>query len=293
MTQGALAWRLLVISAFWGAGFPLIRHVAAQMPPLALATARGVVAVLAVGLFLGVTRRLGWPRRGMWRHVLVIGTCNGWLPNLMTAVALAHIGAGAAAMIQAATPLMVAGLAALLLREERPGRWALLGLLLGFLGIGAIVGPAAVEGGASLWGAALMLATALSYSLGTIYLRRVQPQGAASELVLGQQVVAAVVAGALSLGLDPPGAYDQPREIWLVLVLLGVLGSAVPLTMFMRLVQQVPATRASVVGYLQPVWATLLGAALLAEWPEARVLAGGAVVILGVWLATMGRLRSG
>ena len=40
------------------------------------------------------------------------------------------------------------------------------------------------------------------------------------------------------------------------------------------------------VGYLQPVFAALFGALLLAEFPEWRVLAGGAVVLAGVWLAT-------
>ena len=40
------------------------------------------------------------------------------------------------------------------------------------------------------------------------------------------------------------------------------------------------------VAYLQPVCATLLGVLLLGEWPEPRVLAGGAVVLAGVWMAT-------
>jgi drug/metabolite transporter (DMT)-like permease len=67
---------------------------------------------------------------------------------------------------------------------------------------------------------------------------------------------------------------------------LAVFGSAIPLTLFLGLVQRARATDASMVGYLQPVCATLLGALLLGEWAEPRVLAGGAVVLAGVWLAT-------
>ncbi len=65
-----------------------------------------------------------------------------------------------------------------------------------------------------------------------------------------------------------------------------MLGSAIPLTLFLALVQRARATDASMVGYLQPACATLLGALLLGEWAEPRVLFGGAVVLAGVWLAT-------
>lgn len=286
MSQSSLAWRLLLISFLWGSSFPLLRFVALQMPPLALGAARGAIAALAVLAFLAVTRQVRRFDARAVRHALVIGTCNGWLPNVMTAVALERIESAPAALIQAAAPLMVGALSVLLLHEERPGRRAVLGLLLGFAGIALIVGPAAFSGGASLTGALLMLATALSYSLGTIYVRYVKPDMPGSQIALGQQVVAAGVALPLSLALEPAAAFAQPMGVWLGLLTLGVFASAVPISLFVSLVQKVPATRASMVGYLQPVWATLIAALWLSELPSARVLAGGLVVLAGVWLAT-------
>ena len=286
MSQSSLAWRLLVISFFWGASFPLMRHIAADMPALALGGTRGAIAACAVFLFLWITRQLAGINRRMIRHILVVGTCNGWLPNLMTATALQSIEAAPAALIQAAAPLIVAVLSILLLKDEKPGLRAGIGLGIGFLGIALIVGPAAFAGGASLTGALLMLATAASYSCGTIYVRLMRPEASAAQLALGQQFVAALVALPLSLAFDPIGAFDQPAGIWFGLVLLGVFASALPLSLFLGLVQRVPATRASVVGYLQPVWAAIIAALWLSELPEARVVAGGLVALGGVWLAT-------
>ncbi|MCX7685288.1 MAG: DMT family transporter [Acetobacteraceae bacterium] len=284
----ALWWRLAVIGALWGSSFPLLRLVANEMPPAALATARGAFAALSVLLFLWATGAIkGW-RQDLWRHALVIGSLNGWLPNVLTAIAMGSVESATAALIQSATPLFVALLVFLVLQGERPGPRGWAGLLVGFGGIVVIIGPAAFGGGATVLGAACMLATALSYAAGTVYARWAQP-GAAAPLAFGQQLVAALGAAILSAGVDPLSAYAQPGWVWLVVLLLAAGASALPLTMFLALLQRARATDAAMVGYLQPLFAGVIGALLLAELPEPRVVLGGAVVLAGVWLATSRR----
>ena len=279
----ALWWRLVVIGALWGSSFPLLRLVAAEMSPLALAALRGGFAAAAVFGYLAVTRQLGG--RLQLRHWLVLGTTNGWAPNLLTAVALGGIEAAPAALIHAATPLIVAMLSVPLLNDERPGPRSLAGLLLGFAGIAVILGPDALAGRASFSGGLLILASGCSYALGTVYARRVRPE-APAQLALGQQLVSGGVAGMLALPFAAEGAFALPAASWLVVALLGVLGSALPLTMFLSLLARARATDAALVGYLQPPFAAALGAAMLGEFPSPLVLAGGAVVLAGVWLAT-------
>jgi drug/metabolite transporter (DMT)-like permease len=276
--------QLLVISALWGASFPLLRFAAGSMPPFALAAARGAIAALAIGAFL-LWRGGGWHGRLAWWPILVAGTLNGWLPNVLTAVALTRVESAPAALIQSSTPLIVALLSLVALREERPGPGMLAGLALGFCGIATIIGPQAWRADASAGGLLLMLAVSASYAMGTIYIRRARPPDA-TQLVLGQQMMAGTIALALSLAFDSPGAFAQPAEIWLVLVLLGVFASAVPLSLFVLLLRRARATEAAMVGYLEPPFAALLAGLWLAEIPEMRVLAGGMVVLAGVWLAT-------
>lgn len=281
-----LWWRLLVIGGLWGSSFPLLRMVAVEMPPFALAACRGAFAALAVFAFLAATRQLGGPLQ--LRHWLVLGTTNGWVPNLLTALALNRIEAAPAALIHAGTPLLVALLAVPLLRDEPLSRRGAAGLALGFAGIAVILGPAAFAGNASFTGGLLILISGLSYALGTVYARRVRP-GAPAQLALGQQVVSGGVAGLLSLPFDPGTAYDQPAWVFGVVLLLGAFASALPLTMFLTLLTRARATDAAMVGYLQPPFAAALGAALLGEWPAPAVLVGGAIVLAGVWLATSRR----
>jgi drug/metabolite transporter (DMT)-like permease len=279
----ALWWRLLVIGGLWGASFPLLRMVAAEMSPFALAALRGSFAALGVFAFLVVTRQLAGPMR--IRHWLVLGTTNGWVPNLLTALALGNIEAAPAALIHAATPLIVALMSVVLLREERPGPRSAAGLLVGFLGIAVILGPDAFAGSASFTGGVLILLSGVSYAAGTIYARRVRP-GAPAQLALGQQLVSAGVAGLLSLPFSPSEAYALEPWQFGVVALLGIFASAIPLTMFLSLLARARVNDASMVGYLQPPTAAAVGALLLGEVPSPLVLAGGAIVLAGVWLAT-------
>jgi drug/metabolite transporter (DMT)-like permease len=283
LTGPALWWRLLVIGALWGSSFPLLRLVAMDMSPFALAALRGLFAAAGVLAFLVVTRRLGG--RLQFRHWLVLGTTNGWAPNLLTAYALSSIEAAPAALIHAATPLIVALMTVVVLREERPGRRGLAGLLVGFAGIVVLLGPAALAGHASFTGGLLVLLSGVSYAAGTIYARHARPESPA-QLALGQQLVSGTAALLISLPLAPAGAYAVPAETLLVIALLGIFASALPLTMFLGLLARARVTDASMVGYLQPPFAAAVGALLLGEVPSLLVLVGGGIVLAGVWLAT-------
>lgn len=283
LTGPALWWRLILIGGLWGCSFPLLRLVAAEMSPFALAALRGGFAALGVFVFLLVTRQLAG--RLPLRHSLVLGATNGWIPNLLTAVAMSRIESAPAALIHASTPLLVAILSVPLLRDERPGARGVAGLLVGFAGIALILGPDAVSGQASFLGGMLILLSGVSYALGTIYARRVRP-GAPAQLALGQQLVSGGVAALLSIPLAPAGAYDLAPWMIGVAAILGIFASALPLTMFLGLLARARVTDASLVGYLQPPFAAAAGALMLGEVPSALVITGGAIVLAGVWLAT-------
>ena len=287
MTGWPLWWRLLLISSLWGSAFPLMRFAVATIPPWWLASGRALLAASAVALWLALRGRPVLPRGAMLRHALVLGTLNGWVPNILGSASMARIDSATGALVQATTPLMVALLAVAALPAERPGPRTAAGLLVGFAGIAVIAGPGVAGGGAAGIGALLMLLVALSYASGTVYVRAARP-GAADELAFGQQIGGGIAATLIAFALEPAGppAGAAGPGPWAAVAALAVFGSAVPLTLFLGLVQRARATDAAMVGYLQPVCATLLGALLLGEWAEPRVLLGGAVVLAGVWLAT-------
>jgi drug/metabolite transporter (DMT)-like permease len=159
---------------------------------------------------------------------------------------------------------------------------------MGFAGIALVIGPGGLSGSGTLVGAALILCATFSYAVSTVWVRR-SPRGAAAPLALGQQAVSGVLSGMLALAVDGPAALVQPPAVWMVAVILAIFATAVPLTMFLGLVTRARAADSAMVGYLQPVFATLIAAVWLGEMPSWRVVAGGLVVLASVWLVTSRR----
>ena len=287
LTGLGLWLRLLTIAALWGAAFPLIRYLAAYFPPFAMAGVRGALAAVAVLVFLGFRRQLGGIGRSVLLAACVLGVFSGVLPNTLIPMALLRMEAAPASLVQAAGPLIVTLLAGALLPQERPTARMLGGVAVGFLGIALVIGPGGLGGGTAT-GALLVLAATASYAISTVWVR-MAPRGPAAGLALGQQAASAVISGSLALAVDGPGALVQPPHVWMLAVLLAIVATAVPLTLFLGLVARARAADAAMVGYLQPVFATIIAAVWLGEVPEPRVVAGGVVVLAAVALVTTRR----
>ncbi|HEY8382115.1 MAG TPA: DMT family transporter [Microvirga sp.] len=283
-----LVSHLLGCSIFWASGFLFIKF-AGDVNPFVIAAMRGLVGAASLLAFFAVQGLSVLPRDGEWRAWAVLGTLNGWGPNVLVAYALTQITTASAAMIQAAGPLIVALLAHFMFAEERLSVRRLFGVLVGFAGMGILIGPAALpDSGISPTGALAMVATAVSYAAGNLFARSVKTADPA-RLALGQQIFSAVPATALALALIGPAAFATVPAHAAPLLGLGVLATAIPIVLFMRLIHGAGPTRASMVGYLMPVWTTILAILFLGEHVGPRELLGGAVVLTGVAMVSFGR----
>src|SRR5271165_2610633 len=285
---------LIIISGTWGSSFVFVKLITGSMHPFAFAASRGFIAMSALLAWLALRRRKlpaddtpsppsPWKNVG---HMVVLGTTNGWLANVLTAIAVSRVDSAVVAMLQASVPLMVAVLAHFLFVEEpfRPRQFV--GILTGLTGILLIVGPVAVLGGrGSLIGIAAMLLTALSYACGTVYGRHIASTNPAA-LACGQQACGAIIATIISLLFEPLAEWSQPATVWLLLVVVGVICSAVPTALYLRLLALAASVPAALVAYLQPVWATLLGWAILGEQVRAMSWLGTGIVVVGVVVTT-------
>jgi drug/metabolite transporter (DMT)-like permease len=288
---------LTVVSAGWGSSFLFTRLIGNAVPPFAYAATRGFVAMTALLIWLAISATTveGWRtrlgNRKALRHMFVLGTTNGWLSNVLVVIAVSHVDTGIVAMVQAGVPLMVAAMAHFIFDEERFEAKQLIGLTIGMIGIVLIAGPLAAAGGRGLLiGVAAMLLAALSYACGTVYARRIATNDPAA-LACGQQALGALVATVISIMGEAPALSVQPMRIWLCFVILGVVCSAVPTVLYLALLARTTSVRASLVAYLQPVWATLLGLAVLGEQVRPLALFGTALVIIGVAVSSRNRFR--
>jgi drug/metabolite transporter (DMT)-like permease len=294
VSLSALWVNLIVISGTWGSSFVFVKLITESMQPFAFAASRGFIAMSVLLVWLALQRRplpaYDSPSRfSPWKnlgHMVVLGTTNGWLGNVLVAIAVSRVDSAVVAMLQASVPLMVAVLAHIFFVEEPFRARQFAGIVTGLTGILLIVGPVAVFGGrGSLLGIAAMLLTALSLACGTIYGRHVAAANPAA-LACGQQACGAIIAAFISLLFEPRGDWNQPVKIWLLLAVVGVVCSAVPTALYLRLLARAASVPAALVAYLQPVWATLLGWAILGERVRTVALLGTGIVVIGIVVTT-------
>lgn len=283
----AAAWRqLLVISAAWGTALMWLKLAAPALGPFTLTFWRGIVALAALAAFLALRGTRPRVRLG---DALFLGTTNGWLSSALMAFAMGRIDTAPAALVAAAMPLILAVLSHLLLPGERLTRHGVAGIVMGFAGIALVLGPdvlAASTG--STAGFLAMFGCACSYATGATYGRWSRPADAAATAA-GQQAVSIVVSALFAVlsgqGIAPPPDLGTALSV----LALGTVATALPMVLYWRLLARAPTATAGFVDYLIPLWATLIAVTILGERPQPTALAGGALVLGGIAVAS-GRL---
>ena len=278
---------LVLLGVVWGGGFLFIRIAVPSFGPLVLVDLRVLIAGLV--LLLWAAAREGIPpfwRR--WREYLVLGALNVALPFTLIAWAALAVSASLSAIMMATIPLFTAPIAAIQLNERVSGRQAA-GLIVGFIGVGILVGlnplPMTREFGVAV---SALLAAAALYALGGVYTARRFTGASPVESTIGQQFGAFVLLFPFAL-LRPP-TERPPLSAIGALLILAVFSSVLAYLLFFRLISSVGATKTATVSYLIPLFGTLWGVALLQERVGLETLAGMIVILSGVVLATGTRL---
>lgn len=274
--------RLLLLAAIWGASFLFMRIGVPVFGPGKLIALRvGLGALFLAALAWWWNRPPQW--RQHWRHYGFLGVFNSGLPFLLYAFAAQSLNASLLAIINAATPIFGALVAALWLRTPL-SRSALAGLSLGFGGVLLIVGSEAGSRSEGAWLAALAaLCAPLCYALATGYAKK-----HASTLDAFDQAHGSLWAASLSvlpLALLTPARQVPDSGDWLAVAALALLCTGWAYLIYFRLVRDIGPARTLTVTFLIPVFGVLWGALFLDEAVTPAMLAGGAVVLLGTALA--------
>ena len=265
----------------WGIPYLMIRVAVREFSPALLVLIRTAVAA---GILLPVAAARGELRRVVryWRPLLLFTAVEIALPWLMLARAEQDISSSLAGLLIAAVPLVGATTVALTGGDERLGGRRLAGLLIGVVGVAAIVGlDVGNVDAAPLLEIAIVV---VCYALGPIILAR----------TLADAPALGVVASSLALAAIPyvPAAFfDVPDSLPAGRVLASVAGLAVLCTalafiVFFALIAEVGPVRATVITYVNPAVAAVLGVALLNESFTAGMAVGFALVLVGSVLAT-------
>ena len=196
--------------------------------------------------------------------------------NLLFSSALAHIPLVDATAVGFASPVLTVALAAVWLGEPVGWRrWA--GVGIGLLGVTIALRPPALTGEAPPhWAMALPLGTAALFAVYQILTRKAAALDDPRTTILHTGFAATLGTSLVQpLFWTPPSAGD-----WLLLASLGVLGGAGHGLLVLAFARA-PASLLAPLTYTQLVWATVAGALVFGDWPDATSLAGAAVIALG------------
>jgi len=273
----------------WGVAYVPSAWLVESWPPLLAAAARigaGGIILLAALALLGRPVMPGTE----WVVVLVLALTQSVAFYGATFIGIADEGAGTAAVLANTDPLFVAALAAVFLGERLDGRqWA--GLGVGLVGAAAVVWKGPIWPPDVSWVSILVVAGALAWAVGTVAVTGRIRAGARPVAIAGWQMLigAAMLAGLGALFEGAPTATGG-REIGLIL-LVAVVGNAVPFALFYVALGRGDAGRVSAWFFLVPVIGVLTAWPLLGEVPGPRLWAGLVLVCAGLWMVLAPRRR--
>ena len=268
----------------WASAFVAIRHLADAFHPGAMALGRMLVGAACLTVVALRRRPLPRPSAADWRVIVAIGVL--WYAVYMLALNAGErtVDAGTASMILQLSPIVIAVLAAVFLRESFTPQLGV-GLGLAFAGV-AIIGFASGDssGDRSIVGVLLCLIPVAAYSASLVLQKPLASRYAAVHLTwLACGIGAIVMLPWIGQLVGDLRAASTSEILWLVY--LGVFPTAIAFTTYGYALQHISASRLGISTYVVPVISIALAWALLGETPPTLAYLGGAVALVGVAIA--------
>jgi drug/metabolite transporter (DMT)-like permease len=287
----AMTWRgrvtFALLCVIWGLPYFFIKLAVAEVSPAVVAWARlalGAAVLLPVAWKRGSLSAVRSHKRAVCAFALAelvgpfffISLGEKWVSSSFTGILIATV------------PLSVILLGPVFGVHERLSARRLVGLVVGLLGVVALLGLDLVQGPLGWAGVACVVIATVGYATGSLIVQR---------HLSGVDELGAVAAslGVATVVLLPAAAVSAPASLPSTLVLtslavLGVVCTALALWLYFFLIAQIGAARAAVITYVNPAVAALLGVAVLHESFGPGSVLGLALILLGSWLATHGVL---
>ena len=281
-SQGAIL--LVTLGCTWGASFLFIEVLLDEISPIEIVAGRLALGAVAVIGFMLVRRvRLQWTP-SLVAQMVPVAILGNILPFALISWGQESVDSGLASVLNATVPISTAVVGAGFLPEERFSSGRLIGLLLGFAGIVVLTGDgvfnitdSAVQGQLAVIVAGVCYAGSSTYS--RTLLRTFDP-ASLSALQLSMATLLCIPLVFLIEG--SPSYALMSLKAWGAILALGLGGTGIAYIVYLWLIEHMGTVRASLVTYIVPIVALLLGWLVLDETIGLNVILGAALIIVGV-----------
>jgi drug/metabolite transporter (DMT)-like permease len=279
-------WALFAsLCIFWGIPYLLIKVAVDDLSPASIVLGRTVLGA-AILLPLAAVRGQLVPVLSRWKPILVFALVEMCVPWPLLGFAETRLPSSLTGLLIAAVPLVGAILMRLGPAKEHLDPRRALGLGVGIAGVAALVGFDVRGGDGRALGAVAIVV--IGYAVGPVILSR-----AVSDLPgLGVMAVALTMSAVISapLGIAQAPSQWPSAKVTASVLALAVVCTAAAFLVFFALIAEVGPVRASVVTYVNPAVAVLLGVSVLHERFTVMTAIGFALILAGSVLATAGAI---
>jgi drug/metabolite transporter (DMT)-like permease len=277
--------RIGLLALIWGSAFLWIKLADRGFSPAEVTLAR-LAAGAAVLFAVMLVRRDKIPRSPrLWASITVAALFANAVPYLLFALAEQTVSSSTAGIINATTPLWTMMLALAVRHQQRITGWQAAGLVVGFAGAVLIFSPWQAASELFSTGGLECLAASVSYAVSYVYMDRFLARRGIGAIVLSAcQLGAAAVMLAVALTVSGVRTPHVTTQDIAALAVLGIVGTGFAYVLNYQIITSDGATAASMVTYLLPVVAIVLGVLVLSEAVTPAVLGGIALVLAGVAL---------
>jgi drug/metabolite transporter (DMT)-like permease len=272
----------------WGSSFLFTKLAVSNLPPALFSAIRFTTAGTLLALIARIWNGSAYPRRRVeWRHVIIAGFFMVFVSNGLNTWAMRYLASNQSALLNGTSAFWIAGLGVFGRRGHPLTRWAVVGLVIGFLGAALMLIPKEPLSSKSLLAQTGVLTACLSWSLGTLYYRSIDTE-LSSLMFMGMQML---MGGLMLLAvgiIHGDAAHWSPNASGLTaLFYLTFFSSCLAYTAYGWLSLNSTPALIGTYGYVNPAIAAFLGWQFLHEHLSGTQLIGMVVIIVGVSILTL------
>jgi len=284
---------LVALGFLWGSAYVAIREgIVAGATPFPFAGVRYAIVAVLLALVAFVRREPLPNRQAGLLSALVGGLFIIGLYGMLLYWGEQFTAGGYASVLSGTAPILTAVFAYSLLPTERLSPAAVLGVIVGFVGMLVLVLPSLWGGIGSDWRGPVAITAAFAvFALGTVLLRRWSRAGQGIWQLSYQFAVGAAILGLAVLLAPGPERLPLTVTVWGWLAVLIVFASLLGYVVYFRLHHRVGPGRANLVAYLLPLVGVGLGSGLFGEPITVWEVAGFLLIVTGLSLVFLTRSR--
>jgi drug/metabolite transporter (DMT)-like permease len=271
---------IVFLVTVWGVNWPLSKIALKYTPPVLFSGTRTLIGGLLL-LFVALPRwsKLQWNKT--WTIYLMSALLNVVLYYGLQTIGLKYLPAGLFSAIVFLQPVLVGIFSWLWLGEPMYGL-KIVGLILGFAGVG-VISSGGLSGDISMTGILLALGSALSWALGTVYVKKNGARVDPIWLVTVQLIAGGLFMTIIGSSVESWSAINWNMAFILCLIFISVFVIAIGWLVFYKLIDSGEASKVASYTFLIPLVAILIGSLFLAEPFTLSLLAGLVLILVSIY----------